>query len=138
MNQSIGSEATYRNFKCNKGFELSGDLSRICSVNGWNGQPPKCGKLRHTLSARSVWQYNTDEIRGEYQMSHIVLTDFITYNLNKSIWKVPNSITYMYRYEDYHCSKHLSGGHLCGSTDCHCHFFDHDSIPKEKGFRTTL
>lgn len=43
-NRSIGSTATYLNFHCNVGLEQRGELVRRCSENGWEGQPPSCGK----------------------------------------------------------------------------------------------
>ena len=45
MNRSVGSIATYKDFKCGGGYELSGDTTRTCSGNGWDGVNPTCGKF---------------------------------------------------------------------------------------------
>ena len=33
------------NYTCNYGYELMGNKNRTCQNNGWDGNPPTCGKL---------------------------------------------------------------------------------------------
>ena len=41
-NRSVGSVATYTDFKCGIEQEISGDTTRTCSGTGWDGVRPTC------------------------------------------------------------------------------------------------
>ena len=39
-------------YTCDSGYTLVGDAMRTCTVNGWNGTNPVCGKVLQDLSIK--------------------------------------------------------------------------------------